>query len=138
MEKEISLYFSNGTSDKEYHVQLQSDEALYVVNFQYGRRGRKLNTGTKTQTAVSLEKANKIYDKLVKSKLSKGYTEGILRNATCGTYTVTWDVNRDGVFNDSDNPRNVSPWNNTVYDIGRTYQVPAVDFNKTLPIDLEV
>jgi hypothetical protein len=64
--------------------------------------------------------------------------KAILRNATCATYTVTWDVNRDGVFNQADAPRDVSPWNETVYDVGRTYGVPFVDFNKILPIDLEV
>ena len=76
MEKQISLYFNNGTSDKEYHVQLQRENDLYLVNFQYGRRGRKLNTGSKTKVAVTWEKANKIYEKLVHSKVSKGYTEG--------------------------------------------------------------
>ena len=76
MEQQISLYFKNGSSDKEYHAQLQKAEQGYVVNFQYGRRGSTLRVGTKTNEPVELTKAQKIYDKLVKSKTSKGYTEG--------------------------------------------------------------
>lgn len=76
MEKQISLYFNHGTSDKEYHVQLQRENDLYLVNFQYGRRGKKLSTGCKTKDAVTWDKANKIYEKLIKNKVSKGYTEG--------------------------------------------------------------
>ena len=76
MEQQVSLYFTNGASDKEYHAQLQQSGEGYVVNFQYGRRGGTLKDGTKTKEPVSLEKAQKVYEKLVKSKTSKGYTQG--------------------------------------------------------------
>jgi bifunctional non-homologous end joining protein LigD len=72
----VSLYFQEGSSDKEYHVQIEDVGSGYVVNFQYGRRGNALQTGTKTARPVLLHEANKIYDKLVKEKLSKGYTPG--------------------------------------------------------------
>ena len=76
MEQNVSLYFTNGSSDKEYHAQLEKKGEGFVVNFQYGRRGGTLKSGTKTKEPVSLEKAIKVYNSLVKSKTSKGYTEG--------------------------------------------------------------
>ena len=71
---EVSLFFQQGTSDKEYHIQLEKDNGGYVVNFQYGRRGSALKSGTKTASPVSLEEAQKIYDKLLNSKVAKGYS----------------------------------------------------------------
>ena len=70
---EVSLYFNQGSSDKEYHVQLEEVDGGYIVNFQYGRRGSALKAGTKTSTPVSLPEAQKIYDKLINSKVGKGY-----------------------------------------------------------------
>ncbi|MCP4686732.1 MAG: WGR domain-containing protein [Desulfobacterales bacterium] len=73
----ITLYFKQGKSDKVYKASLEEAGADgFVVNFAYGRRGATLKTGTKTKTPVDHEKAKKIYDKLVKSKTSKGYTPG--------------------------------------------------------------
>lgn len=73
----ISLYYKEGGSDKVYHIQLvEHTDKNFVVNFQYGRRGQSLQTGTKTNTAVTYDKAKKIFDKLVQEKKSKGYTEG--------------------------------------------------------------
>jgi len=73
---QVSLYFQQGSSDKEYHAQLEEKGDGYVVNFQYGRRGSALKSGTKTASPVSLEQAEKIYHKLVHSKRAKGYIEG--------------------------------------------------------------
>ena len=70
---EVSLYFNQGSSDKEYHIQLQEVDGGYIVNFQYGRRGSSLKAGTKTPAPVSLPEAQKIYDKLINSKVRKGY-----------------------------------------------------------------
>jgi len=75
-EESISLYYKNGGSNKEYHAQLKQKNAGFIVVFQYGRRGSTLQTGTKTQEPLPFDKAKKIYDKLVKSKVSKGYTHG--------------------------------------------------------------
>ena len=76
--KSVSLYFRNGSSDKEYHAYLTAspDGDGYVVTFQYGRRGSTLTTGTKTQSPVAYDKAVVIFDKLVASKMAKGYTPG--------------------------------------------------------------
>ena len=75
--EKITLYFKRGTSDKIYKASIEeADSNNFVVNFAYGRRGATLTTGTKTKTPVDYASAKKIYDKLVKSKTSKGYTPG--------------------------------------------------------------
>lgn len=77
----ISLYYTESNSDKEYHLQVVgNEEEGYRVNFQYGRRGQKLQTGTKTKSSVDLATALTIMGQLVqeKEKKSKGYTEGFL------------------------------------------------------------
>jgi len=72
----IALAYKEGRSDKAYNVQLQSTGVGYVVNFQYGRRGTSLQSGSKTSSPIPLDKARKIYDALVASKMAKGYSPG--------------------------------------------------------------
>ena len=67
------LEFREGSSDKVYDIAIEEQGSGYVVNFSYGRRGSSLNTGTKTSSPVSLDEAQKVYDKIVKEKLGKGY-----------------------------------------------------------------
>ena len=74
--KQASLFYTHGSSDKEYHAQIVERGDGYVVDFQYGRRGGPLQTGSKTPSPVALDKATAIFDKLVKEKTSKGYTPG--------------------------------------------------------------
>ena len=74
--EQISLYFRQGGSDKVYNASLEEQDGLFCVRFSFGRRGSTLQTGTKTQSPVPYEKAKKIYDELVQSKLAKGYTPG--------------------------------------------------------------
>src|SRR5581483_207391 len=74
--KHTSLYYREGSSDKEYHVRLVPRDSGFVVNFEYGRRGSTLNTGTKTTDPVDYETATVIFDKLVREKKAKGYSEG--------------------------------------------------------------
>jgi bifunctional non-homologous end joining protein LigD len=71
-----SLYFREGNSDKEYHAAIEPREDGYVVNFAYGRRGNTLTAGTKTQNPVPLKQAQAIHQKLVASKIAKGYQPG--------------------------------------------------------------
>ena len=68
-----SLYFTSGSSDKEYHISLEEDNNGWVVNFKYGRRGNANNAGTKTPSPVSYESALDVYNKLVNEKVRKGY-----------------------------------------------------------------
>ena len=37
--KTTSLYYREGSSDKEYHVRLEAKDHGFVVNIAYGRRG---------------------------------------------------------------------------------------------------
>ncbi|MEB3179987.1 MAG: HEAT repeat domain-containing protein [Nostocaceae cyanobacterium] len=74
--KRTTLHYQEGSSDKIYEVDLcQVDEALYLVNFRYGRRGSNLKEGTKTTQPVALEQAQRVFDKLVGEKTKKGYQD---------------------------------------------------------------
>ncbi|MEW6128643.1 MAG: WGR domain-containing protein [Acidobacteriota bacterium] len=74
--KQTKLVFQEGRSDKVYEVDLCEVSANgFVVNFRYGRRGTNLKEGTKTETAVSLIEAQKVFDNLVAEKLRKGYKD---------------------------------------------------------------
>ena len=72
----ITLYYREGSSDKVYQAAIEPQGELFVVNFAYGRKGSTMNTGTKTQVPVDYDTAKTIYDKLVREKMAKGYTEG--------------------------------------------------------------
>lgn len=61
-------------TDKVYEVDLcQVANGQYVVNFRYGRRGTTLRDGTKTAMPVERARAERVFDKLVASKVSKGF-----------------------------------------------------------------
>lgn len=68
-----TLYYRDGRSDKVYLIAIEPRDGGYVVNFAYGRSGSTLNTGTKTTSPLYFEAAQKIYDKVVREKLAKGY-----------------------------------------------------------------
>lgn len=74
-EQKISLFFTEGSSDKAYTAELKAKGDGFVVNFAFGRRGAVLKPGTKTASPVGYEAALKIYNKLVSEKKAKGYTE---------------------------------------------------------------
>ncbi|MEL6344693.1 MAG: WGR domain-containing protein [Myxococcota bacterium] len=68
----IELFFQEGAADKLYNAQIVEENGTYTVNVQWGRRGRKLNTGTKAlNTTEAL--ARKAYDKVIRQKQKKGY-----------------------------------------------------------------
>jgi bifunctional non-homologous end joining protein LigD len=56
-----------------YRIQLKEEPSGWTVNFQYGRRGSSLTTGTKTTKPVPYVNAKKIYTKVVNEKADKGY-----------------------------------------------------------------
>jgi predicted DNA-binding WGR domain protein len=75
--KRTSLYYREGNSDKVYEVDLcEVSPERYVVNFRYGRRGANLREGVETVQALPLNEAQRAFDKLVGSKVKKGYQEG--------------------------------------------------------------
>ena len=74
--QQTKLHFQDTKSDKVYEVDLnEMGNATYVVNFRYGRRGQELREGTKTDLPVSLEEAQKVFEKLVSDKKKKGYQD---------------------------------------------------------------
>jgi len=103
VKEQISLYYREGNSDKEYHVQLVSAGDLFAVNFQYGRRHSTLSEGSKTSVPVSFEQAKKTYDKLVKEKQGKpvylGSREG--EGIAKADNITTLKYKQDGVEDDS-------------------------------------
>jgi predicted DNA-binding WGR domain protein len=71
-----TLAYQAGSSDKVYEVDLcQLAADRYVVNYRFGRRGGTLKEGCQTPSALDLAGAQKAFDKLVNSKLAKGYQE---------------------------------------------------------------
>lgn len=72
-EMSISLFFQEGSSDKQYNISLEKEGTGFVVNFSYGRRGNCTNTGSKTAGPIPYQLALKIYQKLVREKMAKGY-----------------------------------------------------------------
>jgi len=86
-----SLYYTDGKSDKEYHLQVVIRDGGYWVEAQYGRRGGTLQSTTKNKKSLTLDKAKSEFDSVIKEKVSKGYTmdtNGVLfSTAAQGVFT---------------------------------------------------
>ena len=73
--QQIRLFLKKGRSDKVYEVDLcELDADRFVVNVRYGRRGSTLRDGSKTPLPVSRAEAERVYEKLVESKVRGGYS----------------------------------------------------------------
>ena len=83
----VALFYTEGSSDKVYQVQLVADGDGWCVNAQNGRRGGTLKGQTKTPTPIAYAPAKAIYDKLVQSKKKDGYTEDASGSAYQDTVT---------------------------------------------------
>lgn len=59
-----------GSKDAVYHIQIVQREGGYTVDYQNGRRGSTLQSGTKTKAPVTLEVAQKSFDKVVREKMT--------------------------------------------------------------------
>ncbi len=71
-----TLVYQAGSSDKVYEVDLcEVAPDRYLVNYRYGKRGGNLREGAETVTAVPLAAAQKAFDRLIRSKMTKGYQE---------------------------------------------------------------
>lgn len=66
----IELHSTHSGSDKIYNVQLCEVDGGFVVNYQNGRRGGTLASGTKTTLPLTRAKAESIYNRLVKEKVN--------------------------------------------------------------------
>lgn len=86
-EQSITLNYVEGSSSKTYQCQLvrSGGENDWIVNFQYGRIGSALTSGTKTASPVPYDQALKAYQKLIDSKRAKGYSESASGVAFAGT-----------------------------------------------------
>ena len=72
--KTIELFFQEGASDKVYNAAIVEDAGKFTVTVEWGRRGSRLNTGSKA-VKVSRVDADKMFDRLVREKRGKGYEE---------------------------------------------------------------
>lgn len=90
-----SLHFREGNSDKVYHAAIEPKGEGYLVTFAYGRRGNTLNTGSKTAHPVSIHEATRVFDKLIASKLAKGYQYSSASVGQEKPYRQTGDEGRD-------------------------------------------
>ncbi len=73
-EENASLRYTGGNSDKLYFLHLIQQGSGWVVNFEYGRYGSTLQSGTKTKAGpVDYAAAKKIYDKIYREKTGEGY-----------------------------------------------------------------
>lgn len=71
----VTLYYTGFGSDKYYKAQLQGTGGeTCSVYFEYGPRGVLQSSGYKVRD-VPYVQAKKVYDKLVREKKAKGYTE---------------------------------------------------------------
>jgi bifunctional non-homologous end joining protein LigD len=82
----IELYFQQGSSDKVYHLQLESVEEQWSVNAQWGRRGSALQSDTKV-SSVAYAEARRVYDRIIREKTGKGYR--IARATTNGNTPIS-------------------------------------------------
>jgi len=90
-----SLHYREGNSDKVYHAAIEPKGEGYLVTFSYGRRGNTLTTGTKTTHPVGIAEATKVFDKLIASKLAKGYHYSSASAGETKPYQQTGDEGRD-------------------------------------------
>lgn len=77
MNKQTTLYFKQGSSDKVYQAEIIEVDDGCLVNYSYAKRGQALRCGSKTPTAVDSTKALEIFNNLIKTKMAKGYSEGV-------------------------------------------------------------
>ena len=68
----IDLHYQQGSSDKVYHLQLETTEGTWSVNAQWGRHGSSLQSDTKT-SGVPYEEAKHVFDRVLREKTGKGY-----------------------------------------------------------------
>ncbi|KWT98476.1 MULTISPECIES: hypothetical protein [unclassified Variovorax] len=72
--KVLKLYFSKGTSDKEYHIVIEAMAGGYRVYGLNGRRGNATTLQTKASGPVSLRAAEAAFHAVVEEKRKKQYT----------------------------------------------------------------
>jgi len=74
--KKATWYCTEGGSDKQYTMWIELQGDGYVVQAQWGPRGGHVQSGQKTPKPVPLDQAEKVYAKVEREKLAKGYHLG--------------------------------------------------------------
>jgi predicted DNA-binding WGR domain protein len=90
-----TLVYQAGNSDKVYEVDLvEISPDRYMVNYRYGRRGGNLREGAETVSPVALAEAQRVFDRLVGSKVTKGYREAgtVAPEAVAATISVPVEI----------------------------------------------
>jgi hypothetical protein len=72
--REARLFYTHGSSDKEYRVVLSKEATGYMVYGLNGRRGAATTRQTKTAAPVSLASADAVFEAVFDEKARKGYT----------------------------------------------------------------
>lgn len=76
VKNKVTLYCTEGGSDKQYTVWIEEKDGGWIVPFNYGPRGGWVQAKVKTPGPLSFEEAKKVYDKVIKGQRAKGYVEG--------------------------------------------------------------
>jgi len=75
--KRVTLLCNEGSANKQYTIWLEPQNGgLYTVESQYGPVGGWVQSASKTPKPVSLDQAEKVYEKVMREKLTKGYRQG--------------------------------------------------------------
>lgn len=88
-EQTTTLFFTSGSSDKEYRVELRAKDGLWDVTAYNGKRGKANTARVQTLEPVSYENALKIFNTAVAKKTKEGYVED-----SSGTSELTDEVQR--------------------------------------------
>lgn len=96
--KQVSFECKENGSNKEYHIQMVKSGSDFTINFQYGAIGSTLKPGTKTASPVSEAEAEKLFQKLIKERHSKGYTQVGDAKASGYSAEVVIEKKTHGIF----------------------------------------
>lgn len=77
IQESVALFYKEGTSDKEYRMELREVNGLWMTLGFNGRRGGRLTEQKKTPVPVEYAVAKAAYDSEVKKKMKKGYTTDV-------------------------------------------------------------
>lgn len=88
-EQTTTLFFTSGSSDKEYRVELRAKDGLWDVTAYNGKRGKATTARIQTPQPVTYEAALKIFNTAVAKKTKEGYVD----NAS-GASELTDEVQR--------------------------------------------
>jgi bifunctional non-homologous end joining protein LigD len=97
--KNLSFECTTNGSNKEYHIQMVEKGSGFVINFQYGAIGSTLKPGTKTPDGpVDEAAAEKLFAKLIKERLAKGYTQVGEAKASSFSAEVVTEKKTHGIY----------------------------------------